>query len=459
MKKLAIIICLVYLTKVVLGDVPTNCTYEETVGAWTLYVSSSKYTNEVFCNFVFDPVEEINVELAFPNIVTDDKGNQGTWTMVYNQGFEIQLNGRSYFAFQYARETKPKVWTSYCDCTFNGYVHDLVKNNEYPPKNWACYNAKKKKKIAPKEDIESHLLQDENVFYGKQYELVAAINSHQSSWKATVYPEYEKYTIADMIRRSGGKKKMRKPFTRKRTESMSLEADALPEQFDWRNKSGDNFVSPVRNQGKCGSCYAFASMGQLEAGVRIQTNGRIHVVLSTQDVVSCSHYSQGCDGGFPYLIAGRYGQDIGVVTEDCYPYEGKTTQCKPKKEGTRIYVSKYGYVGGYYGGCNEALMRTALLKYGPLSVGIEVGEDFMHYKSGIYHKTGLTSSYKFNPFEMTNHAVLVVGYGVENGEKYWIVKNSWGASWGEDGYFRIRRGTDEISIESLAVYAVPYLGH
>ena len=66
---------------------------------------------------------------------------------------------------------------------------------------------------------------------------------------------------------------------------------------------------------------------------------------------------------------------------------------------------------------------------------------------------------KFNPFEVTNHAVLVVGYGEENGVKYWIVKNSWGTSWGEDGYFRIRRGTDELGIESLAVYAVPYFGH
>ena len=66
---------------------------------------------------------------------------------------------------------------------------------------------------------------------------------------------------------------------------------------------------------------------------------------------------------------------------------------------------------------------------------------------------------KFNPFEVTNHAVLVVGYGEENGVKYWIVKNSWGTSWGEDGYFRIRRGTDELAIESIAEYAVPYLGH
>ena len=67
---------------------------------------------------------------------------------------------------------------------------------------------------------------------------------------------------------------------------------------------------------------------------------------------------------------------------------GRTTACHPKKQGMRVFVSKYGYVGGFYGGCNEALMRAALLKYGPLSVGIEVGEDFFHYKGGIYHKTG-----------------------------------------------------------------------
>lgn len=85
----------------------------------------------------------------------------------------------------------------------------------------------------------------------------------------------------------------------------------------------------------------------------------------------------------------------------------------------------------------------------------QVYPDFMTYSGGIYHHTGLADA--FNPFELTNHAVLLVGYGRchVTGQKYWIVKNSWGSGWGEDGYFRIRRGSDECSIESIAVAASP----
>lgn len=86
---------------------------------------------------------------------------------------------------------------------------------------------------------------------------------------------------------------------------------------------------------------------------------------------------------------------------------------------------------------------------------LQVYPDFMHYREGIYHHTGLAEP--FNPFELTNHAVLLVGYGrcQKTGQKYWIVKNSWGTGWGEDGYFRIRRGSDECAIESIAVAANP----
>lgn len=163
----------------------------------------------------------------------------------------------------------------------------------------------------------------------------------------------------------------------------------------------------------------------------------------------------GCEGGFPYLIAGKYAQDFGLVEEDCFPYTGTDSPCKLKEGCFRYYSSEYHYVGGFYGGCNEALMKLELVQRGPMAVAFEVYNDFLHYRQGVYHHTGLRDP--FNPFELTNHAVLLVGYGTDaaSGLDYWIVKNSWGTSWGEDGYFRIRRGTDECAIESIALAATP----
>lgn len=231
----------------------------------------------------------------------------------------------------------------------------------------------------------------------------------------------------------------------------------LPENFDWRSQNGTSFVSPIRNQGKCGSCYAFGSMAMLEARVRMMSKNTMQPVFSTQDIVSCSEYSQGCDGGFPYLIAGKYAEDFGVVEEKCLPYVGKDSiSCgNEQKDCTRYRATNYYYIGGYYGACNEQLMQMELVTNGPIAVSFEVTNDFEAYKKGIYHKVDVGDG--FNPWEVTNHVVSIVGYGLENGVKYWTVKNSWGEEWGESGYFRIMRGTDELSIESMAVAATPVL--
>lgn len=192
----------------------------------------------------------------------------------------------------------------------------------------------------------------------------------------------------------------------------------------------------------------------MEARIRILTNNTQTPILSPQEVVSCSQYAQGCEGGFPYLIAGKYAQDFGLVEESCFPYTGTDSPCK-LTDCIRYYSSEYHYVGGFYGGCNEALMKLELVHHGPMAVAFEVYDDFLHYRTGIYHHTGLKDP--FNPFELTNHAVLLVGYGTDpaSGLDYWIIKNSWGTSWGEDGYFRIRRGTDECAVESIAMAATP----
>merc|ERR1712203_528845 len=116
---------------------------------------------------------------------------------------------------------------------------------------------------------------------------------------------------------------------------------------------------------------------------------------------------------------------IPIDEKACSPYTGNDTACSTRT-CLRHFTSSYGYVGGYYGGCSEEAMKEALVTGGPLSVSFEVYDDFTMYKSGVYHHVALLSG-PFQPLELTNHAVLLVGYGTDEatGEDFWIVKNSW----------------------------------
>nr|XP_036866929.1 dipeptidyl peptidase 1 isoform X3 [Manis javanica] len=345
--------------------------------------------------------------------------------------------------------------TSYCHETMPGWVHDVLG------RNWACFTGRKVGTAS--ENVNMNIAHLEtpherysNRLYKYNHDFVKAVNTIQKSWTATTYLEYEMLTLREMIRKGGSHHgRIPRPQPAPLTAEINKQVSHLPTSWDWRNVRGTNFVTPVRNQASCGSCYSFASVGMLEARIRILTNNTQTPILSPQEVVSCSQYAQGCEGGFPYLIAGKYAQDFGLVEEACFPYTGTDSPCTPKKDCFRYYSSEYHYVGGFYGGCNEALMKLELVHQGPMAVAFEVYEDFFHYSKGIYYHTGLRDP--FNPFQLTNHAVLLVGYGTDSasGMDYWIVKNSWGRGWGEDGYFRIRRGTDECAIESIAVAATP----
>ncbi|XP_029025992.1 dipeptidyl peptidase 1 [Betta splendens] len=432
------------------GDTPANCTYEDLLGTWVFQMSRGGQDKSINCSAEATGGSTATVTLEKLSVATDELGHVGFFTLIYNQGFEVVINGYKWFAFFKYTQQGPKV-TSYCDQTLPGWVHDVLGNN------WACFVGKKVKPVPPHTDIEPSLssgVRDRPYKVSRGF--IDAINAVQKSWWAAPYPENERYTRQQMHLRAGGSSS-RVP-ARVRPAPMragvASAAAALPERWDWRNVDGVNFVSPVRNQASCGSCYSFASMGMLEARIRILTNNSETPILSPQQVVSCSEYSQGCDGGFPYLI-GKYAQDFGIVDESCFPYIAKNSPCGVPKKCGRTYAAEYGYVGGFYGGCSEAAMMMELVKNGPMAVAFEVYPDFLNYKGGIYHHTGLRDS--LNPFELTNHAVLLVGYGrcPATGQKYWVVKNSWGTTWGEDGYFRIRRGSDECSIESIAVAATP----
>ncbi|CAL1570277.1 unnamed protein product [Knipowitschia caucasica] len=432
------------------ADTPANCTYEDLLGTWLFQVSEGGPEQNMSCSTEGVGESTATVTLEKLSVATDDLGNTGFFTLVYNQGFEVVLGGYKWFGFFKYSEDGSQV-TSFCDRTQPGWVHDVLGNN------WACFVGKKLKAVPPRSDVKPMLnSKHRESSYKHNLDFIDAINSVQSLWKAQPYSEHETYSLLELHYRAGGPASRIPARVRPApvTSDLAKMAAALPAHWDWRNVNGVNFVSPVRNQASCGSCYSFASMGMLEARIRILTNNSLTPTLSPQQIVSCSKYSQGCDGGFPYLI-GKYAQDFGVVDESCFPYVAKDTPCGLSQKCGRTYTAQYNYVGGFYGACSEAAMMLDLVKNGPMAVAFEVYSDFMHYKEGIYHHTGLTDT--VNPFELTNHAVLLVGYGRchMTGQKYWIVKNSWGTGWGEEGYFRIRRGSDECSIESIAVAASP----
>ncbi|XP_069678160.1 dipeptidyl peptidase 1-like [Periplaneta americana] len=434
------------------ADIPVNCTYNEVAGKWTLYEGSRIHNGSIDCSSIVTVARKLRVDLRYPDIAVDEYGNHGHWTMIYNEGFEVTVNQRTFFAFFYFTKDDVGNVTSHCDRTFPSWSHDVTL------RHWACFYGRKQTPVMPKmhQDPFHDMSWGEEVLTRESMQqLVDSINTAQTSWTAKVYENFVGKTRSEMLKISGGKRSWlpHKISPARPSSRLQAAASTLPPAFDWRNVDGVNFVSPVRDQGMCGSCYAFSAMGMLEARLRVQTNNTLQVQLSPQDVVSCSKLSQGCEGGFPFLVAGKYGKEFGTVEESCNPYKGRDGPCTGRT-CLKHYTASYSYVGGYYGACNEELMKMELLRGGPFSVSFEVTSDFQHYNGGIYHHTGLGD---FNPLEAVNHAVLLVGYGVDHttGEKFWIVKNSWGTGWGEDGFFRIRRGTDEVAIESCGVHVTP----
>ncbi|NP_001080511.1 cathepsin C L homeolog precursor [Xenopus laevis] len=456
MERLCCLVVLALLCRFGAADTPANCSFPDLEGTWEFQIgegTGATRDKTIDCSQLGKVRTKLTVTLKELNIAEDQNGNLGSFTLIYNQGFEVNILNHLLFAF-FKYEQRGSNITSYCHETFPGWVHDVLG------RNWACFVGKKVSaesgvRVNPDPFPKKEMLTSR--VYNYNHDFVKQINTVQKSWTASVYPEYEGMSIEDLVRRAGGRNSRIPVRPRPAPMPTDQKYQGLPNEWDWRNIAGFNFVSPVRNQGSCGSCYAFASMGMLESRIQIQSQLSQKPILSPQQVVSCSNYSQGCDGGFPYLIAGKYLNDFGIVEESDFPYIGSDSPCTLKDSYQRYYTAEYHYVGGFYGGCNEAYMKLELVLGGPLSVAFEVYDDFIHYRSGVYHHTGLQD--KFNPFQLTNHAVLLVGYGTDQqtGEKYWIVKNSWGESWGEKGFFRIRRGSDECAIESIAVSANPII--
>lgn len=216
----------------------------------------------------------------------------------------------------------------------------------------------------------------------------------------------------------------------------------LPESKDWREVG---IVSPVKNQGSCGSCWTFSTTGALEAAYH-QAFGK-GISLSEQQLVDCAgaFNNFGCNGGLPSQAFEYIKYNGGLDTEEAYPYTARNGLCKFSSEnvGVKVIDSVNITLG------SEAELKHAVAVVRPVSVAFQVVTSFRFYKRGVY-----TSDTCGSTSMDVNHAVLAVGYGVENGVPYWLIKNSWGAEWGDHGYFKMEMGKNMCGVATCASYPI-----
>ncbi|CAH8871089.1 unnamed protein product [Trichobilharzia szidati] len=249
------------------------------------------------------------------------------------------------------------------------------------------------------------------------------------------------------LRKLRGYKPLKGPSKPEGSTYIRSEHTMLPNKVDWRKEGA---VTPIKNQGNCGSCWAFSSTGAIE-GQHYRKTKKL-VSLSEQQLVDCSgHYgNNGCNGGLMNFAFTYVKDNEGIDSEVSYPYiSGATGEQNDKClfNSSNIAAQVTGFINISPG--DEYALMDAVATKGPVSVAINAGlPSFPRYKSGVYSDPECLGEE-----DNLDHGVLVVGYGEENGQPYWLVKNSWGPEWGEGGYIKILRNKHNMcGIATAASY-------
>jgi cathepsin B len=226
---------------------------------------------------------------------------------------------------------------------------------------------------------------------------------------------------------------------------------ATPDTFDARTQ-WPNFVHAIRDQQQCGSCWAFGATEAFSDRFAIASNGKINVVLSPEDLVSCDTNDYGCNGGYMDM-AWEYLNDHGAVSDSCFPYQagsGFAPACASKCADGSAFTKFKCQAGTVRQSQGVDQIKSEIYTNGPVEGAFTVYEDFFSYSSGVYHHVsgGIAGG----------HAIKILGFGTENGTPYWLCANSWGTGWGMQGFFKIQQG--DCGIEEQVFSCTPDLsGH
>lgn len=303
---------------------------------------------------------------------------------------------------------------------------------------WNSYKQEHSKLYqSSEEETVRRLTWEANLKYISQHNDEASLGKHTFTLKMNKFGDMSSQEFGRLYNGYNMTKNMKKSVLNKFVAEPNFKA---PASVDWRTQG---YVTPVKDQGQCGSCWSFSAVASLE-GQHFKQSGKL-VSLSEQNLVDCSRKegNQGCNGGLMDQAFTYIKKNKGIDTEESYPYTARDGKCKFNP--ATVGATDNGFTDIEAG--SEQDLTNALATVGPISVAIDASQSsFQFYHTGVYSDPSCSST-------QLDHGVTAVGYGTDNGKDFYIVKNSWGPSWGSTGYIMMARNSNNMcGIASSASY-------